>query len=117
MTDEKRQYKRVAFDAEVLMEHDGESWLCHLVDISLKGALVVFPEGIEPKVDDLYEMELRLGVEAAIKMHVKVVHQQEYLIGLEWSDIDLDSLTHLRRLLELNMNDANEMHRELSELG
>lgn len=99
------------------MEHEGESWVCHLVDISLKGVLVVFPDEISPKIDDIYEMEFRLGVDAAIIMRVKVVHQQEHLVGLEWSDIDLDSLTHLRRLLELNMSDPNEMHRELKDLG
>jgi len=26
-------------------------------------------------------------------------------------------LTHLRRLLELNMQDPDEMHREMAELG
>jgi len=36
---------------------------------------------------------------------------------LQWQNIDLDGLTHLRRLLELNMGDPEEMHRELAELG
>lgn len=117
MSDEKRHYQRIAFDAEVLMEHEGESLLCHLVDISLKGVLVVFPDDVVAKLDDIYQMEFRLGVDAAINMRVKVVHIQDHLVGLVWSDIELESLTHLRRLLELNMNDPEEMHRELSELG
>jgi len=117
MTDEKRHYQRISFDAEVVMEHEGESWVCHLVDISLKGVLVVFPDEISPNLGEIYEMEFRLGVDAAINMRVKVVHKNEHLVGLEWSDIDLESLTHLRRLLELNMSDPEEMHRELSDLG
>jgi len=117
MTDEKRHYQRIAFDAEVLMEHEGASWVCHLIDISLKGVLVIFPDELEVNIGDTYEMELRLGVDAAIHMNVKVVHRLDYVTGLEWSDIDLESLTHLRRLLELNMADPEEMHRELSDLG
>ncbi|MDH5394553.1 MAG: PilZ domain-containing protein [Gammaproteobacteria bacterium] len=117
MTDEKRHYQRVAFDAEVVMECGDASWVCHLVDISLKGLLVVFPSDVEIKLGEIYDMEFRLGVDAVIKMRVKVVHFEELLVGLEWSDIDLESLTHLRRLLELNMSSAEEMHRELSELG
>jgi len=117
MTDEKRHYQRIAFDAEVLMEHEGSSWVCHLVDISLKGILVVFPDELEVTIGDTYVMEFRLGPEASINMSVKVMHKQDHVTGLEWSDIDLESLTHLRRLLELNMSDPDEMHRELSELG
>jgi len=117
MTDEKRLYQRIAFDAEVLMEHGGSSWVCHLVDVSLKGVLVVFPEELEINIGDTYDMEFRLGQDASINMSVKVVHKEDHVTGLEWSDIDLESLTHLRRLLELNMSDPDEMHRELSELG
>ncbi|MCK4708935.1 MAG: PilZ domain-containing protein [Gammaproteobacteria bacterium] len=117
MTDERRHYQRVTFDAEVVIESGETSWLCHLVDISLKGLLVVFPDEIETKIGEHYQMEFRLGVDAAINMGVKVVHLEEHLVGLEWSDIDLESLTHLRRLLELNLSDPEEMHRELSELG
>ena len=117
MTDERRHYQRVTFDAEVVMESEGATWLCHLVDISLKGLLVVFPDKIEAKLGGVYQMEFRLGVDAAINMNVKVVHLEDHLVGLEWSDIDLESLTHLRRLLELNLSDPDEMHRELSELG
>lgn len=117
MTDERRHYQRVDFDAEVLMEYAGASWACHLIDISLKGLLVVFPEGVEAKEDEIYRVEFRLGADAAIHMRVKVKHVQDNLVGLEWGDIDLESLTHLRRLLELNLSDPDEMHRELSELG
>ena len=117
MTDERRHYQRVTFDAEILIESDDTSWLCHLVDISLKGLLVIFPDEITTKIGEHYQMEFRLGVDAAIKMGVKVVHLKEHLVGLEWSDIDLESLTHLRRLLELNLSDPEEMHRELSDLG
>jgi hypothetical protein len=117
MSDEKRHYQRVAFDAEVIMDHAEESWLCHLVDISLKGLLVVFPDQIEAKIDDIYGMEFRLGIDVVIHMRVKVVHITDHLVGLEWSDIDLESLTHLRRLLELNLDNPEEVHRELSELG
>ncbi|MDH5518610.1 MAG: PilZ domain-containing protein [Gammaproteobacteria bacterium] len=117
MTDEKRHYRRVAFDAEVVMEYQGSSWVAHLIDVSLKGLLVVFPNDIAIELGNVYDMELRLGVDTVIQMRVKVMHFEDHLVGLEWSDIDLESLTHLRRLLELNMSSAEEIHRELSELG
>lgn len=117
MTDERRHYQRVDFDAEVVMDHGDVSWVCHLVDISLKGLLVEFPDDVTANTDESYNMEFRLGADAAINMRVKAKHVKDHLVGLEWNDIDLDSLTHLRRLLELNLPDPEEMHRELSELG
>jgi hypothetical protein len=117
MADERRLYQRVPFDADVMIDKGESSWVCHLIDISLKGMLVIFPDGVPVHMGDVFHMEFRLGVDAAIKMHVKVVHMQDAVIGLEWNDIDLDSFTHLRRLLELNLSDPNEVHRELSELG
>ena len=45
-----------------------------------------------------------------------VVHLEGQHIGIECQDIDLTSLTHLRRLVELNTGDAELMNRELSHL-
>lgn len=117
MTDERRHYQRVDFDAEVIIDHGGASWVCHLIDISLKGLLVEFPDDVVANTDGIYNMEFRLGADAAINMHVKAKHVEDRLVGLEWNDIDLESFTHLRRLLELNLPSPEEMHRELSELG
>jgi hypothetical protein len=37
--------------------------------------------------------------------------------GLQWQHIDVASLTHLRRLLELNLNEPGLLDRELADLG
>jgi hypothetical protein len=50
-------------------------------------------------------------------MEAKIVHIEKAHWGLQWENIDIEGLTHLRRLLELNLADLEEMHRELSELG
>jgi hypothetical protein len=45
-----------------------------------------------------------------------VAHLEGQHIGIECQDIDLASLTHLRRLVELNTGDSELMDRELSHL-
>jgi hypothetical protein len=37
-------------------------------------------------------------------------------MGLQTEHIDLDSISHLRRLIELNVGDADILNRELGEL-
>ncbi len=114
---ERRQYQRVPFIAEVIMEKGDEQWSCELLDISLKGVLVEAPDGVEPDMDATYLVELVLGEDVAIRMQANISHVNEHHWGMQWNNIDLEGFSHLRRLLELNMPDGDEMHRELAELG
>ena len=114
---ERRQYQRVPFIADVLLRHNDQQWSCGLEDISLKGMLIAAPQGIEPVQGDVYVIELVLGEGAAITIRANITHTNESHWGMQWENIDLDGLTHLRRLLELNMDDPAEMHREMAELG
>ena len=114
---ERRQYQRIPFIAELIMSKGHEEWSCVLLDISLKGVLVEPPSGIEPEKDVLYGIELVLSDEVTIKMKARISHTNTPYWGLEWENIDLEGLSHLRRLLELNLADPDEMHRELAELG
>jgi len=114
---ERRHYKRIPFIAEVLVRNGDRQWTCGLEDISLKGMLVLAPESVEPQQSEVYLVELVLGEGATISIQARISHITENHWGLQWENIDIDGLTHLRRLLELNMVDPAEMHRELAELG
>ncbi len=114
---ERRQYQRIPFIADVLLCRNDQQWSCGLEDISLKGMLIMAPQGIEPVKDDVYAIELVLGEGVTIKIQANVSHITKSHWGMQWVNIDLDGLTHLRRLLELNMDDPAEMHREMAELG
>ena len=114
---ERRHYQRIPFIAEVVLKLGDQQWSCGLEDISLKGMLIMPPANLEPDQDSSYSIQLVLGEGAVISMSAKISHINENHWGLQWENIDLDGLTHLRRLLELNMGDSAEMHREMAELG
>ena len=114
---DRRHYQRIPFIAEVVLSHNDQHWICALEDISLKGLLIVAPTGVEPDEGETYSIDLRLGEGTSINMLAQISHTEGAHWGLHWDNIDLEGLTHLRRLLELNMADPEEMHRELSELG
>ena len=113
----RRQYQRIPFIAEVVMSKNGQEWPCGLLDISLKGMLLSPPSDVKPDLNAIYDVELVLGEGATIHMSARISHAKEEHWGLHWENIDLEGLTHLRRLLELNLVDPDEMHRELAELG
>ena len=51
-----------------------------------------------------------------LKMEAAIVHKTPEHLGLKCTHIDVDSITHLRRIIELNIGDAELLDRELTSL-
>ena len=115
--DDKRKFSRIPFDTTVHLVSAEGSWNCQLLDISLKGLLATMPADWQAKTGDLYLVEmLTENEEATIRMEVSVMHTEDNHAGFRCEHIDLDSISHLRRLVELNLGDSDVLDRELSEL-
>lgn len=56
------------------------------------------------------------GHEVEINLDVIAVHSEENHIGFKTEHMDIDTATHLRRLVELNLGSESLLERELSEL-
>jgi hypothetical protein len=114
----KRRFSRIGFDTEVSLISDKGLWKSKLIDISLKGLLITVPKIWDADIGDHYITELFADNEdTVIRMEVSVTHIGERRVGFKCVYIDLDSISHLRRLLELNIGDTDIINRELSELG
>jgi len=113
---ERRIYNRIPFTAEILMQCGDEEWSCNLLDISLKGMLVEPPDNLDIDLNNPCGMALFLGEEVSIHARVNITHTSNNHWGLKWLQIDVGSLQHLRRLIELNTNNPAMLTRELSEL-
>jgi hypothetical protein len=117
-TQDKRRFSRIEFDAEVSLINDTDVWKSKLIDISLKGLLATVPRIWNASVGDHYITELFAdNDDAVIRMEASVTHIGERRVGFKCEYIDLDSISHLRRLIELNIGDTEILNRELSELG
>ncbi len=116
---ERRRFSRIGFDADVQLVDARGSWQSRLIDLSLKGALVAIPPewSGQPGERFLLEFALDAGDEAVIRMEASVSHQENDHIGFRCEHIDMDSISHLRRLVELNLGDAELLERELSALA
>lgn len=117
MPEEQRRFTRVPFDAKAVLVKDGREWPCDLIDLSLKGALIHKPTTWSGQAGEDYQLTLMLNEDVSIRMDVSVAHVEDNHVGLYCKDIDLDSITHLRRLVELNLGDAGLLERELMALG
>ena len=114
---ERRHHRRIPFIAEVRVSRAGHQWRCRVLDISLKGMLIEHAEEVPFELSGNFDVSLILSEDVAINMQAGISHCSEVHCGLVWKNIELEGLTHLRRLLELNMGDPDEINRELAELG
>jgi hypothetical protein len=116
MTNERRRFSRVDFEAEVELEQGDYRCTAELIDISLKGLLLHLPQ--EHRFDEQQPVDacVHLSDQTPISMSTRIAHQSQQQLGLMCELIDLDSIGHLRRLIELNLGDPKAAERELAEL-
>lgn len=116
-SEDRRRFERVPFTAAVEIVKDCTVWKTELRDISLKGVLVDEPDNWR-REDGPYELRIKLSdttPTGEITMTGDIVHSNQGAIGFEQVEIDSQSLTQLRKLLELNLS-PDQIERELTEL-
>jgi hypothetical protein len=118
MGQERRKHSRIAFHAPATLVILDQTFEVLILDLSLKGALVRLPAGGAVAERAPCKLRVRLGDEmpAEITMEARIAYREGAHVGLSCLSIDLDSATHLHRLVELNLGDTALLDRELSEL-
>lgn len=113
---ERRRFWRSGFHAPAHVTLLGRDQAVRLVDISLKGALVEHEGGWTAQDGQKCHLRLELAPDAVILMDSTVAHVDGRRIGLRCDRIDLDSITHLRQLVEHNAADPAVLDRDLAML-
>ena len=118
---ERRRFSRVIFSGDCSLSEEiaGEIEISktELVDVSLNGALVQRPEEWHDEPGALVNLNLTLaGSDIILEINGIVCHQEKGLLGIKFLTLSLESISHLKRLIELNLADGELMHREMSQL-
>lgn len=117
MPHERRHFVRVSFDAPALLTTSIDAFSVHVLDLSLKGALIMAPAQAKLEAGMLCQITIPLAETGNhIAMSAEVAHVEGLHTGLLCRGIDLDSVTHLRRLIELQLGDPALLERDLGEL-
>lgn len=113
---ERRRFKRIAFDAPTELVQGERRWPVNLVDLSLKGLLIEAPKAWDADPEQLFDAQICLSPDAIVTMQVELRHVEDTHLGFICEYIDLTSLEHLCRLIELNLADRTELEREFHQL-
>lgn len=110
-----RRFYRMICDTAAELAQNEQTWATQLMDLSLQGAMVAIPEGWQGQEGENYHLRFSLAdSDIVIEMDMqlrKIIGTKG--LGLECHHIDIDSATHLKRMIELNVGDDTELHREL----
>lgn len=117
MHQEHRRFARVPFDGPALLNQSHHSTSVRVLDLSLQGALIALPPEGTLVLGEHCTLKLPLSEAGThITMAAEVAYLKEQQAGLHCRYIDLDSVTHLRRLLELTLGDPALLERDLAAL-
>lgn len=114
--EEKRQFTRVPFVTQVKLSQSEQLWLGHVVDISFRGILVSSTNtpGFNPDQPVLADISFDNG--STMRVRAQQAHHHGTFYGFEFLEVDMDSMTHLRNIIMLNLADENACERELITL-
>ncbi|MBM4053485.1 MAG: PilZ domain-containing protein [Planctomycetes bacterium] len=111
----KRHFSRIHFEAHTQLKHHNTTYRGELLDISLKGALLQFKENIPVKLGDECELKIHLpSSNINLVFESKLVHIHQDHFGFKFISEDIDTITHLRRMIELNVGNHEKITDELS---
>ena len=116
VTTRQRLYFRSVFETPARLNLAGHMREVRLMDISLQGALVEAPPGTQAAVGTRGRLRLSLLPTLFIAMDIAVARVDGHCVGLRYVHIDLDSMTHLRQLIERNSRDPHMLGRDLARL-
>ncbi|SHO55238.1 PilZ domain-containing protein [Vibrio quintilis] len=115
---EKRRFSRILYRAPALVTQNQIRIAATVRDLSLHGILLAVTD--EPRFNPQKEVEIEFPIpesEISIRMSAKIISMDDYILRASIDHIDLDSISHLRRLVELNVGSDDLLHRELEYLS
>ena len=113
---EQRKFHRVSFEQDVTLRWEGQSCSVKVQDLSLNGARVAFRGPAPPAIGTQVTLYIPLTGRQEITMTARVVHHDRNTLGLERVAIDLDSISHLRRVVANKLSDPGLLARDLAAL-
>ncbi len=114
---ERRRFSRIIYQAPATLKQGDYQLTTCIQDLSLHGLLLWAVDEPELVKDRLIDVSFTLpDSDVTISLSATLVSQIERILHLKIDHIDIESVGHLRRLVELNVGNDDLLHRELEHL-
>ena len=110
-----RRFRRIPFEAEVTLTVAQNIWSGELLDVAMKGAMVGTDTPLPLPLGSKCNLCISLpGAPISLDFQAELIYCEKSRYGFKFISEDLETLTHLRKLIELNTGDAEATRSELS---
>lgn len=115
--EEKRRFNRILYHSSAQLSTAGKTCDCQILDLSIKGCLLQLPKEWSRDQENHHKLSVNLSDDCEIEMGLKLTYLNGNQGGFYCNQIDLDSISQLRRLIELNLGDSRLLERDLDALA
>ncbi|WP_417362176.1 PilZ domain-containing protein [Gallaecimonas pentaromativorans] len=117
VTEDRRDFTRIPFQRTASLCLGSQCWATEVQDLSLKGALVTRPGHWPARIGEYCQLTLALDdVGDDIRLSCTLVGTSEGRLHLLVNEMDVESASRLRRLVELNLGNPELLERNLGNL-
>lgn len=110
---EQRIYRRIPFHTEAELNLNEGSFQCELMDLALQGALFKSEQELPLKIGQQCSVTISLpATDLCMEFTGELIHHRGNFYGFIFVSEDVVTMSHLRRLLELNIGDGDQIDRE-----
>ncbi len=112
-----RRFSRVRCIEKSIVKTDSGSHDVVLKDISLKGALIEHGNDLPAQEGDRWKLFFQLDqTDIILEFEAEVIHRRDNLAGVKFIEMDLDTMIHLRSLMEARTVNPDQVRHELEFL-
>jgi hypothetical protein len=110
---EQRNYRRIPFQTEAEIHLPDSTYKCELVDLALQGALFKSIQDLPVEIGNHCHLTIVLPAsDLTMEFTGELIHQRGHFYGFIFVSEDAVTMGHLRRLLELNIGNGDQVDRE-----
>ncbi|CAK4066584.1 PilZ domain-containing protein [Vibrio sp. MarTm2] len=115
---ERRRFSRIVYRAPAVLKQAMNAVEASISDLSLHGLLISCEQAALLNANEQIDVEFSLpGSDVTIQLVGNIVGVNNNMIRLSIDHIDIESIGHLKRLIELNVGDDELLHRDIEHLS
>lgn len=115
---ERRRFSRIVYQAQAVITQESTQVDASVNDLSLHGLLASSDQADVLDINKQINVEFSLsGSDVTIQLVGNIVGLNNNVIRVAIDHIDIESIGHLKRLIELNVGDDELLHRNIEHLS
>ncbi|GAK85084.1 hypothetical protein JCM19238_2664 [Vibrio ponticus] len=115
---ERRRFSRIVYQALATVSQGENRVEASVKDLSLHGLLLSCPQSDVLNKTQVITVKFQLPEsDITIELEGRIVSEERELTRVIIEHIDIDSISHIKRIIELNVGDDQLLHREIEQLS